>query len=77
MIKKGYYIKKTQFSEVCFYISGVKKGNKFIQLKSVQRGMFLPNNDASWLDLSWTCVNARELESCDFYEINPTEFKLK
>lgn len=38
MIKKGYYIKKTQFSETCYYISGTKKGNKFIQLKSLQRG---------------------------------------
>lgn len=77
MIKKGYYIKKSKYNETCYYISGNKQGNKFIELKSLNRGMCLPNNDAKWLDLSWTCVNVRELEGCTFHESNPTEFKIK
>lgn len=76
MIKKGYYVKETQYSEICYYITGNKKGNKFIQLKNVQRGMVLPNSDAIWLDLSWTCINAKELEGCTFHETNPTVFKI-
>lgn len=74
MIKKGFYIKKTAYSQICSFITGKKYGNKFIELKLMNRGFLIKNDNATWKDLNWACINVKELESCEYHETNPTEF---
>ena len=52
MIKKGFYIKNTAYSQICSFITGKKYGNKFIELKLMNRGFLIKNDNATWKDLN-------------------------
>ena len=57
----------------CFYLTGSKKGNKWIYLADDEDGevQYLPNPE--WWSLIWTCIpNAEDLNELEYSETNPT-----
>ena len=65
-LKKGFFYLKSEWGNRCYYLSGGKKGNKWIELLEPK---------PQWCTLTWTCIpDDEDLEECIFSEKNPTEF---
>lgn len=78
-MKKGFYYFKTSTSIRCYYLTGEKKGNKWIDIADDcnQTGKMTPISDSQWMSLIWTCLpNKNIIDQCTFHETNPTVFNL-
>ncbi len=79
-MKAGYYYHKTNSDERCFFLTGEKKGNKWIYIGGT--GGEIPDQfyylkDACWMSLIWTCLpSEEELKEYTYSETNPTNFEL-
>ena len=63
----------------CFYLSGSKKGNKWIYFgdSDDQQYEFRGVKDPEWVALMWTCIpKAEELNELEYYKQNPTDYEL-
>ena len=62
-VTKGYYFLKNIHSIRVYYLSGEKKGNKWIDLVC---------HAPEWTSLLWTCIpKESELNRCEYSETNP------
>lgn len=63
-MKIGYYLTEDR----CYYLTGTKKGNKWI---------YLDIPDPEWCSLVWTCLPKQtEINKSTYYKENPTKFTL-
>lgn len=59
-MKRGFYIVSNDFTIRCYYISGEKKGNKWIEIAGYDDGTLHRYGDAEWMALLWTCLPSEE-----------------
>jgi hypothetical protein len=60
----------------CYYLTGEKKGNKWIEIAGLNDNklVFLPSPE--WVSLMWTCLpDEEELSKCTYSESNPMSYK--
>jgi hypothetical protein len=72
-MKVGYYYKDTSDYSRCFYFSGIKKGNRWIDIRSEGHTY----RDTMWMSLMWMCLpKESELnnEGYVYSEKNPTKY---
>lgn len=73
-LKPGYYCHldiKLDMTR-CYYLSGTKKGNKWIYFGDSDGWV----KDPKWVALMWTCIpNAEELNDLEYYKQNPTDYE--
>lgn len=72
-MKIGYYYKNTSEYARCFYFSGSKKGNRWIDIRSDGHTY----RDTMWMSLMWMCLpKEAELNSEGYihFEQNPTQY---
>jgi len=73
-MKRGFYYINTKDDIRCYYLTGEKKGNKWIYI-GCEEGIVLDGPE--WCSLLWTCLPKEEdLKNATFHETNPTEYKL-
>lgn len=62
----------------CYYLSGSKKGNKWIDLAYFEEGETVFLNSPEWMSLIWTCIpTSEELNEMEYSKTNPTTWNLK
>ena len=72
-MKEGFYYLKTDIMTRCYYISGIKKGNKWIEIS--WEGETLPNPE--WWSLNWMNLPDKEEQTIlTYHETNPTIYNL-
>ena len=76
-MKKGFYHLKNEDFERCYYLTGEKKGNKWIDIKSLGESL-VETHDFGWWALNWMCLpDEEEHKKLVYSKENPTNFKLK
>ena len=76
-VKRGFYYLNNEYSERCYFLSGDKKGNKWIDIAGINGIEKVPMPDPQWTTLIWTCIpKENELSECSFHEENPTIFNI-
>ena len=76
-MKKGFYYINSEWFERCYYISGTKSGNKWIDIRSVNEGLSVEIPGAQWVALNWMCLPpVPELKKMTYHYSNPTKFKI-
>lgn len=76
-MKKGFYLIDNHITVRCYYLTGEKKGNKWISIAEIddQELRYFP--DAEWWSLNWMCLpKEEELVDAQYFETNPTDYKL-
>ncbi len=74
-MKKGFYYFKTENVERCYYLTGEKKGNRWISLGGINGNEFVNDPDPQWMNLNWMCVPKKDdIKRCIYSEINPTKY---
>lgn len=77
-MKKGFYYLKSKYTIRCYYLTGEKKGNKWIEIEGYNDDKLCKIPDAEWMGLMWNFIpKEEEIKRCLYTETNPTEFKLK
>jgi hypothetical protein len=77
-MKKGFYYKKSEIDERCYYLTGEKSGNKWIYIGGENDGQFMTVSDPTWMSLNWTCIpTEKELEGYTLSNTNPTPYVLE
>lgn len=80
MLLPGYYLIDNHITQRCYYITGTKKGNKWIETEvmhwceELNRHERLPLPNCGWWALNWMCipkVGSDELVGAVYYEENP------
>ena len=77
-MKKGFYYMKTRNSIRCYYLTGEKSGNKWIDIAGVDGNELVYLHDPQWMALNWMCLPQEvELKKwSDYSEENPTKYIL-
>lgn len=76
-MKKGFYYHKGDYDERCYYLTGEKKGNKWIHLGTIDGRDFFVIPNPEWWTLNWMCIpTAEELKDFTYSETNPTRITL-
>ena len=76
-MKKGFYYHKDEIDERCYYLTGEKKGNKWIYIGGEHNGKFRTDPNPIWMSLIWTCLpKEEELKEYTFSNTNPTPYVL-
>lgn len=74
-MKKGFYYINSEWFERCYYISGTKSGNKWIDIRTVNEGLSVKIPGAQWVSLNWMCIPPiPELKKMTYHKDNPTKF---
>jgi hypothetical protein len=75
-MKKGFYYLNTAVSTRCYYLTGEKKGNKWIELAGMNE-VKVPVPNPEWWALNWMNLpNQDELKKTTYSETNPTNIPL-
>ena len=73
-MKKGFYYVNTKWFERCYYVSGTEKGNKMIDIRTVNAGVSVNTNDKSWLEMdAWCLPPVPEMNKFEYSKDNPTK----
>ena len=63
----GFYFLANENVVRCYYLTGTKKGNKWIEMDGI--------DNPEWWSLIWTCIpTAEELTECKYFKQNPTDY---
>ena len=74
-MKKGFYLYSTETDKRCYYLTGEKKGNKWIYLGGMGEDGFVYIENPQWMGLNWMCLlKEDELKDCVYFEYNPTNY---
>jgi len=72
-MKKGFYYINSKFSRRCYYLTGEKKGNKWIDIAGWDDNHLIDLPAPIWMALLWTCLPTEdELKDSEYSEENPT-----
>jgi hypothetical protein len=82
--KPGFYYRNDERHESCVYLSGEKKGNKWIPIRTIAWNDEANANvstlvpGARWTTLSWMCIKSaiEDMPGYTYHETNPTKFEL-
>ena len=76
-ITPGYYFVNTPNSIRCYYLSGSKKGNKWIDIAGIDGDELSYVKNPEWWPLMWNHIpNKEELNKLEYFYYNPTNVNL-
>jgi hypothetical protein len=62
VVEPGYYFIDNEYEKRCYYLTGERKGNKWIELQV---------SSPKWMSLAWTSIEADMLRNSTYYKNNP------